>query len=135
MLIFLSGSFEDMGIFHVFIYLSVMDRCNPPPIKTKLKYVKNARIYKTTNLKKIYTVHNLITFSIVFTNKIGGGGRFNSPIKTKVNSSKSSAQFFQYIKSINFKRSLNTKLQFSSLSFLSLNSLSLSSIILEIRYF
>ena len=27
--VFLSGSFEDMGIFHVFIYLSVMGRYNP----------------------------------------------------------------------------------------------------------
>ena len=65
---FLSGSSEDMGIFHVFIYLSVMCRYNPPPIKTKLKYVKNAYIFKATTQKKISTVHNLITFSIVFTN-------------------------------------------------------------------
>ena len=28
-LIFLGGSFEDMGIFHVFIYLSFMGRYNP----------------------------------------------------------------------------------------------------------
>ena len=30
-LIFFSGSFEDMGIFNVFIYLSVMDRYNTSP--------------------------------------------------------------------------------------------------------
>ena len=49
--LFLNGSFEDMGIFHVFIYLSVMGRYNPPPIKTKLKYVKNDHIFKTTTQK------------------------------------------------------------------------------------
>ena len=37
---------------------------------TKLHHVKNGPIFKTTTQKKkIYTVHNLITFSIVFTNK------------------------------------------------------------------
>ena len=40
--------------------------------KTKLKYVKNANSFKATTKKN--TVHNLITFSIVFTNKNGGGG-------------------------------------------------------------
>ena len=30
LIFFLSGSFEDMGIFHVYIYLSVMDRYTPP---------------------------------------------------------------------------------------------------------
>ena len=29
-----------------------MDRNNPPPIKTKLKYVKNVHIFKTTIQKK-----------------------------------------------------------------------------------
>ena len=42
----MSGSFEDMGIFHVFVYLSVMGRNTPPPIKTKLKYVKNKLPHK-----------------------------------------------------------------------------------------
>ena len=49
--LFLNGSFEDMGNFHVFIFLSVMGRYNPP-IKTKLKYVKNAHIFKATTQKK-----------------------------------------------------------------------------------
>ena len=40
----------------------------PLPIKTKFKYVKNVHIFKATT-KKINTVHNLITFSIIFTNK------------------------------------------------------------------
>ena len=49
LIFFLRGIFEDMGIYHVFIYLSVMDRYIPPsPIKTKLKYVKNAHIFKDT---------------------------------------------------------------------------------------
>ena len=64
---FLSSSFEDMGIFHLF-YLSICYGSiepHPPPIKTKLKYVKNAHIFKATTQKK-----DLITFSIVFTNKI-----------------------------------------------------------------
>ena len=65
---FLSGSFENMDIFQVFIYLSVIDRYNPTPIKTKLKYVKNA---KKNTQKKINTVPNLITFS--FIQKKGGG--------------------------------------------------------------
>ena len=45
----LSGTFEDMGI-----YLSVMGRYNPTPpsIKAKLKYVKNAHIFKITTQKK-----------------------------------------------------------------------------------
>ena len=51
-LLFLSGSFEDMAIFHRFFYLSVMSRYNPHPIKTKLKYVKNDHIFKTTTQKK-----------------------------------------------------------------------------------
>ena len=35
-------------------------------------------------LKKINIVHNLITFSIVFTNKMGGGGRFDPPPQKKL---------------------------------------------------
>ena len=35
--LFLSGCFEDMGIFHIFIYLSVMDRYKPPPVITKVE--------------------------------------------------------------------------------------------------
>ena len=54
-------------------------------------YVKNGLIFKTTNQKKINTVHNLITFSIVFTNKNRGGGHFEPPPliipKVKVNQS------------------------------------------------
>ena len=43
----------------------------PPPIRIKLKSQKNANIFKTTTV--IITVHNLISFSIVFTNKNRGG--------------------------------------------------------------
>ena len=42
-----------LAFFYVFIYLSVMGRYNPPfPSTTKLKYVKNAHISKTTTQKK-----------------------------------------------------------------------------------
>ena len=66
-LLFLSGSFEDMAIFHRFFYLSVMSRYNPHPIKTKLKCVKILQNYYS---KKFYAVLDLITFSIVYTNKM-----------------------------------------------------------------
>ena len=58
-----------MGIFHVFFYLSVIDI--PLTVKTKLKYVKMTLTIssKLTLKKNINSVHNLITFSIVFTNK------------------------------------------------------------------
>ena len=39
---------EDIGISTYFTNLSVMGRYTPPPIKTKLKYVKNAHILKAT---------------------------------------------------------------------------------------
>ena len=44
-------------------------------------YVKNGLIFKTTNQIFFFfnTVHNLITFSIVFTNKNRGGGHFEPP--------------------------------------------------------
>ena len=44
-------------------------------------YMKNGLIFKTTNQKCFFfnTVHNLITFSIVFTNKNRGGGYFWLP--------------------------------------------------------
>ena len=69
---FLSGCFEDMGIFHVFIYLPVMGRYNPLPsphqnyveIREKCPYLQS---YDSTT-KKINTVQSLITFSIVLTN-------------------------------------------------------------------
>ena len=51
---------------YLYIYLLWID------IKTKLKYVKNAHIFKTTTQKKINTVHNLNTelFSLSYcTNK------------------------------------------------------------------
>ena len=51
---FLRGIFEDMRTLHVFfIHLSVMGRNPPPlpPIKTKLKYVKNTHIFKATTQK------------------------------------------------------------------------------------
>ena len=43
---FLSGGFEDMGIFMYFIYLSFMGRYNPPPsskyeIREKYPYLQN----------------------------------------------------------------------------------------------
>ena len=49
----------------------------------ELNYVKNGLICKTTTKKKINTVHNLITFSIVFTNKNGWGGFQPPPHKFK----------------------------------------------------
>ena len=52
---------EDMGIFHVFHYLSVMDRYSPPPIKTKLKNVK-----KTTTQKKGSTRCIILLLSLLF---------------------------------------------------------------------
>ena len=51
---FLSGSSEDMGIFHVSIYLSVIGRYDPPPLKTKLKYVKNVHIFKTNQHSSVH---------------------------------------------------------------------------------
>ena len=56
-------------------YLSI---CNwhirpPPPIITKLRKVKNRPIFGTTTQRFFFnTVHNLINFSIVFTNKNRG---------------------------------------------------------------
>ena len=41
----------------------------PPLIRTNLKFVKNAHIFKTIILKKIITEHILYTFSVVFTHK------------------------------------------------------------------
>ena len=51
-------------------------------------YIKNGLIFKTTNQIFFFnTVHNLITFSIVFTNKNRGGGTLSPhplpPIITK----------------------------------------------------
>ena len=64
---FFSSNFKDMGIFtYLFIYLLWID-LTPAPLRTKLKYVKNAHIFRTTT-KKINTVYNLMTLSIVFTN-------------------------------------------------------------------
>ena len=70
-IVFLVVVLKIWAFLHVFIYLSVMGRYNPPPIKTKLKYVKNAHIFKFPTQKKleINAVHNLITFSIVLKNK------------------------------------------------------------------
>ena len=51
-------------------------------------YVKNGLIFKTTTqIFFLNTVHNLITFSIVFTNTNRGGGTLSPlpPIITKVN--------------------------------------------------
>ena len=49
-------------------------------------YVKNGLIFKTANQIIFFfnTVHNLITFSMVFTNKNGGGHFEPPPNKTKV---------------------------------------------------
>ena len=79
LIFFLSGSFEDMGMFHVFTYLSVMGRYTPPPSKLNWNTLKMPIPTKLPLKKKINTVQNLITFSIVFTNKDGGGGRFKPP--------------------------------------------------------
>ena len=55
----LSCSFEDMGISHVFIYLSVMGRYNPPPIKTKV----NMSVL-TCHLRRVKYTEN-VTFHVV----------------------------------------------------------------------
>ena len=47
-------------------------------------YVKNGLNFKTTNRNFFNTVHNLITFSMGFTNKNGGGALWAPPLKTKV---------------------------------------------------
>ena len=58
LIFFLSGSFKDLGIVHVFIYLSVMGRYNPPPIKTKLKYVQNVKkIYQYCETEVFFSSH------------------------------------------------------------------------------
>ena len=65
---------EDSAILWEFFtnYLSI---CKghlrpPPPIITKLYSVKNGNIFKTSTQKKNFnTVHNLIYFYMVFTNK------------------------------------------------------------------
>ena len=56
------------------IYLSIYNgHIRPPPaIITKLNYVKNGPIFKTTTQFFFNTVHYLITFSIVVTNKNRG---------------------------------------------------------------
>ena len=78
---FLSGGCEDRPISWAF------SRIYRSKLSIYLQnYVKNGLIFKTTNQKKkkkINTVHNLITFSIVFTNKNRGGGHVVSII-TKV---------------------------------------------------
>ena len=69
----MSASFEDMGIFHR-IELSYDRGGGGLSALYRLldKFVKNAHnvpIFTTKTNKKIQTVHNLITLSIVFTNK------------------------------------------------------------------
>ena len=64
---FFSGSFEDKTIFHVIQEIDSID-----------KFVKNVHnicpyLHNYHSKKKINTVLNLITFSIVFTNKNRGG--------------------------------------------------------------
>ena len=74
---FLSGSFEDRTTFHV-IQLS-NDGGGPYVPITIDRFVKNVHNMALSShppLKNFFffnTVHNLITFSIVFTNKNGGG--------------------------------------------------------------
>ena len=66
-----------MGIFHEFIY--------PNYLSISRITWKNGLIFKTTNQKKNFnTVHNLVTFSIVFKNKNRGGQFEPPPIKIKV---------------------------------------------------
>ena len=79
---FLIGSFEDMGILHVFIYLSVMGRYNPLSIKTKLKYVKNAHIFKATTQKKSTQCILLFLF-LLFTQKNRRGEPDPPPQQTR----------------------------------------------------
>ena len=59
----------------------------PPPIFIYEINRKSNKIIISNKLplkKMINTVHNLITFSIVFTNKNEGGGRFNPPPHTHI---------------------------------------------------
>ena len=69
--LFLRGSFEDMGIF-ARIYLSICygSILPPPPIKTKLKYVKNAHIFKATTQKKDQHSASSYYFFYRFQNKM-----------------------------------------------------------------
>ena len=70
-LFFVCGSFEDMGIFHVFIYLSVMDRYKVPYLQ------------KLTN-KKITTVHKSLLFLLFSQMKPPSKLEFKTPHQTKV---------------------------------------------------
>ena len=57
------GSFEDGAIFHHFsrIYISICNgHIKPPPIITKLNYVKNVPIFKTTTQKKMQQKKGII---------------------------------------------------------------------------
>mgnify|MGYP001284833861 CR=1 FL=1 len=67
-ILFFSGGCEDNGHFSRFF-------CSKLSIYLQ-NYVKNGLIFKTANQIIFFfnTVHNLITFSMVFTNKNGGGG-------------------------------------------------------------
>ena len=72
----LIGRFKNKAIFHVILeidrYIDSID-----------KFVKNAHNMSLSSQpplqKKFNTVHNLIIFSIVFTNKNRGGGHFEPP--------------------------------------------------------
>ena len=61
-----------------------MGKKKPHQIKNKMNKFKNGPIIKTKNKKKINTAHNLITFSMVFTNKNREGTLSPPPIITKV---------------------------------------------------
>ena len=75
-----------IGPFLTFLNLIMMGRALCAHYRSIDKFVKNGPIFKTTTLKKFNTVHNLISFSMVFTNKNREGGHFEPPppIITKV---------------------------------------------------
>ena len=70
MIVFFGGSFEDMGIFHVF----QLSFDGGGVISTHNRYIDNIR-EKCPYLQTT----TVITFSIVFTNKNGGGGSIQPP--------------------------------------------------------
>ena len=94
----------------------------PPPIITKLYSVKKGHIFKTSTQKKINTVHNIISFSMVFTNKNRGGDTFRPPpppiitkvylppIITKVKSVSVVSQRISSVKSFKARFSLISKI-------------------------
>ena len=61
------------------IYLLWVDITTVPPPPHQVEISEKCQNLQSYNSTKINAVHNLITFSIVFTNKNGGGGRLIPP--------------------------------------------------------